>query len=155
MGILGNRTSLWNTKARSVFTSATRETNARDIEDFAESPGGIVLIVFISLMILSAILVAIIVPIMCSRRRKNQVASYQAMATPSGVVRKSRQPITIGGPVPAFTSGPAQTPTVAPSTVNVASTVWAQPSNPTMRAQTMNSGQTAALFPPAVTRVQP
>lgn len=153
MVTLGNRTSSWGTMARSMSNNAVKNASARDIEDFVDSPGGIVLIIIVSLVILSAILVAIIVPIMCSRRKK-QAASYQAMATPSGVVRKSRQPITAGAPVPVFASGPAHTPTVAPPTVEVANTVWVQPSNPTMQAQTLNSGQTAALFPPAATKVR-
>lgn len=149
-----NETSLWNTIVHPLLICVTKRSKGPDLEDLAESPGGIVLIVVVCLLLLAVILIAIIVPIVCIRR-KRQVASYQAMATPSGVVRRSRHPITIGAPVsnPDHASNPMYAPTVTPSTVNVGSTVWAQPLNPTVRASEVNAGQTAALFPPAATKV--
>lgn len=130
-----------------------RHDMEKDLEDFVESPAGIALIVFVSLLLLATILVVIIVPIVCNRRQR-QAANYQAMMTPSGVVRKSRHPVTarpgMGGP--EFSTGQTQPPTVAPPTIEMNTTLWAQPSNPTVRGSGMSAGQTAALFPPAVTR---
>ncbi|EFO64701.1 Hypothetical protein GLP15_1474 [Giardia lamblia P15] len=151
---LGEKAALWSTSICSLLAHFDKwHDKERDFEDFAESPAGIALITFISLLLLAAILVAIIVPIVCIRRRK-QAANYQAMMTPSGVVRKSRHPITVRPGIgnPEFNVGQVQPPTMAPSTVEMNTTLWAQPSNPTVRASGTSVRQTAALFPPAVTR---